>query len=595
MKRKFLTTLLAVVIACSALFAVPMSSASDSDLPVYADGDELFETQMFLGAWCEPEGTETQVSLFAECGFNVVYMKEEQRYDGSMLYHSLELYDKYGIKAMLGMSSGRKEGQSWRVSKESLDHSAIIGLCSCDEPLGNGTRVIANGQVQPQFVAAVSKEKSAATGWQTIYEKVNYNTVYDFLYYDGMTFLYGRDETQFYIDDVTNVGVPAGQEIVPATPNRVSATNLGGYKTGTNSDTYKTATGSTSNNFNRIFTSVLSNRAAEGTFGYEAMKSYCESVLTGKHDVTFAGDDTIPVPVEDRFVEIDLYPYSVNSRTGEFEIYSVYLNRLMEYRYYIDAYDIPMSNVYYQNWFDDKLMPYIDEATLTQQFYTIMSYGIKGLTIWYYNMYWSDYKTSNNVPIDEFCERTDLWYYNEAAFREIEAFDNVYLNFCDADNWTGIVTLVGTENTTGMEGNFAEVAYNHANPNYTFGRTTDNYDVFNFEGSTMTPAEAKVFAEGYVDNHLFENGALPAGIASATSTGDATIGCMKDRSGRNGYVVTNQNFVFDRIENDLAIEFAGATRAMVWNAGQYELVNLQNGVLNLHLGVGDGAFIIPLA
>ena len=60
MKRKIFTSLLAVVIACTAMFALPMGIAAESEVvvPTYADGNELFETQMFLGAWCEPEGTE---------------------------------------------------------------------------------------------------------------------------------------------------------------------------------------------------------------------------------------------------------------------------------------------------------------------------------------------------------------------------------------------------------------------------------------------------------------------------------------------------------------------------------------------------------
>lgn len=599
MKRKIFTSLLAVVIACSALFAFPVTQASDSTtMPLtYSDGDTLFVDQMFLGAWCEPEGTEEQVSLFAECGYNVVYMKEEQRYDGSMLYHNLDLYDKYGIKAMLGMSSGRKGGISWRAAKESLDHSAVLGLCSCDEPLGTGDRKYKdNGEVNYQFDCALSSEKSQETNWQRVYEKHPYSTVWDFLYYDGMTFLYGRDETQFYLEGITNENLTDGVKVVPATPKSVSANNPGAYKVGTNSDTYKNKVGEkASDTFNRVFTSVIANKATDGAFGYATMKSYCESVFAGKHDVRISSDDTMPVPVEDRFLEIDIYPYSVNKRTGEFEIALEYLSKLMEYRYYIDAYDVTMTNVYYQNWFDDALMPYVDEATLTQQFYTIMTYGIKGLTVWYYNMYWSDYQTSNNVSIDEFCERTDLWYYNEAAFNEIEALDNVYLKFCGADNWDGIVTINGSENSTGAEGMFAQLPYNRAMPNYTFGRATDTYDVFDFPGSTLTPAEAKVFAESYVDKHHYTPENLPSFIESVTATGDATIGCMRDADGNRGYVITNQNFVFDRVENDITIDFGSATKAMLWNAGQYELVDLTNGVLDLHLGVGDGAFVIPLA
>ena len=130
---------------------------------------------------------------------------------------------------------------------------------------------------------------------------------------------------------------------------------------------------------------------------------------------------------------------------------------------------------------------------------------------------------------------------------------------------------------------------------YTFGRATDTYDVFDFEGSTLTPTGAKVFAENYVQNHYFTEDNLYSGIESVTATGDATIGIMKDKDGNEGYIITNQNFVIDRFENDVTVDFKGATKAMVWLAGEYSLVDLTDGVLDLHLGVGDGAFVIPLA
>ena len=97
MKRRIITSILAVVIAVTALFTMPLTLATD-DLPVYDDGNELFKTQMFLGAWCEPEGTEEQIQWFKDCGFNVTYLKEQQRYDGAALYHDLDLFEQYGIQ-----------------------------------------------------------------------------------------------------------------------------------------------------------------------------------------------------------------------------------------------------------------------------------------------------------------------------------------------------------------------------------------------------------------------------------------------------------------------------------------------------------------
>jgi len=587
-KRKFLTSILAVIVACTAMLGVPVTTVADTALPVYLDGDTLFKTKMYLGAWCEPEGTEEQVAYFADCGYNVVYLKHQSGYNSTNMHHYLDLLDKYGIKAMVG-DCARTSGTSWRSSRYSLDHSAFLGAYGNDEPLGTGTREKINGVSNPKFIGTMYYEL-APDRMSTVYsEQFPYFTLYDYLYYDGMTFLYGIDESQFFIDGVTNVGIPDEEKTVPVVSQYQSPNNLGGYRIGTNSDAYKAYTGSTDEHFQRLFTSVISNQSKEG-FGYESLKSYCESVLTGKHDITMSADDTIPVPVDDRFIEIDIYPYSIDDRTGEIKIAEKVLNRLMEFRYYIDAYDVPMSNVYYQNWFVDALLPYIDESVLTQQFYTIMSYGIKGLTVWYYNMYWTDFHTDNEVMVDEWLQRTELWYYNKAAFDEVKQFDHVYLQFCDPDKWQGIMTINGTEHSTGAEGMFKNIL----EWPYTFGRPTDSYDVFDYEGSTMTPAEAKAFAEGYVANHYFNENNLYEGIEGVSATGDATIGIMKDNNDNVGYVITNQNFVIDRIENDVTVDFKGASRAMVWLGGEYQLVDLDNGVLRLHLGVGDGAFVIPV-
>ena len=600
MKRKFFATVMALVVAFSAMFSVSAVAVADYTLPdyvYYADGDTLFVDKLYLGAWCEPEGTDQQLQYFVDCGYNVAYLKHQNGWNGTHLHHNLELYDKYGVKCMIG-DCARINGTGWRASFFNLDYSSLLGAYGCDEPLGNGDREYdANGNPIAKFKGRLYQDyKYENEKWVlNDYEDYPYYTVYDYLYYDGMTFLYGADESQFYIDGVTNVGAPAGHEVTPAASTRPSAENTGNYRTGTNSQAYKDLQAAqgiqADDTFQRIFTSVLSNKAVPGAFGYECMKSYCEAVFTGKHDRTISYDDTIPVPVEDRFLEIDIYPYSLNDRTGEIVITEQYLNRLMEYRYFIDAYDIPMTNVYYQNWFVDALLPYIDEGALTQQFYTIMSFGIKGLTVWYYNMYWTDFQTDNEVMVDEWLNRTDLWYYNKAGFDEVKAFDHYYLNFCDPDRWQGIMTINGSQHSTGGEGMFAAIT----NSPYTFARSTDTYDVFDFEGSTMTPAEAKTHAENYVADHYFTQDNLYQGIESVNATGDATIGIMKDAAGREAYVITNQNFVVDRIENDVAVDFRGATRAMVWLGGEYQLVNLDNGVLNLHLGVGDGAFVIPLA
>ena len=54
-----------------------VSGGAEGAIPVYADGNELFKTELYLGAWCEPEGTDEAFERYKEIGFNVMYLMNE--------------------------------------------------------------------------------------------------------------------------------------------------------------------------------------------------------------------------------------------------------------------------------------------------------------------------------------------------------------------------------------------------------------------------------------------------------------------------------------------------------------------------------------
>ena len=146
---------------------------------------------------------------------------------------------------------------------------------------------------------------------------------------------------------------------------------------------------------------------------------------------------------------------------------------------------------------------------------------------------------------------SELCYYNEKAFEEIKKFDYIYLAF--ADDWQGVMKVRGTSSNTND-------AYRAAEKNLKGTYVLDSY----------------------------------SGIGFVNATEDALIGIMKDKSGRNGYMIANEAFTLDRLSNKVSIGFNGEyTNAIVIVNGEAKDVRLNGGQCELTLPSGGGAFVIP--
>ena len=117
---------------------------------------------------------------------------------------------------------------------------------------------------------------------------------------------------------------------------------------------------------------------------------------------------------------------------------------------------------------------------------------------------------------------TELNYYNQVALNEIKNFDYIYLNF--ADDWQGVMKVPGSEYTDGAMGNFSYLT-----------------------------------GEYVLDSY--------AGISAVSATQDTIIGVMKDKEGRDGYMLSNQSFTLDRRTDTVSVTFANATHALVVEKG----------------------------
>ncbi|MBQ8685478.1 MAG: hypothetical protein IJ514_04865 [Clostridia bacterium] len=150
-----------------------VSGGATATAPVYADGNELFKTEFFVGAWCEPNCTDEAFALYKQCGFNVMYLMDEVQPNTPALVKYLEMGEKHGIKMIVANGANRKSPTSLRYqTKFSLaDYPAFYGIHTCDEPQGDGTKRDETAENYVPEVAATARTGGLA-----------YNTIYDYMY-----------------------------------------------------------------------------------------------------------------------------------------------------------------------------------------------------------------------------------------------------------------------------------------------------------------------------------------------------------------------------------------------------------------------------
>lgn len=168
-RKRLAVALAAVAVAVSCLFTTP-AAAEPSD-PVYAEPTgtlktDLFDTELFLGAWCEPKPTDGEIEKYKNCGFNVMYVANAFQYNTSGLKHVLQKADEHDLEVMLMIGGNRTSPTSVRM-QNTFDLNAfgnLYGVCVCDEPLGN-----ADPKPEDQVPA------TDRTG------NLSHNTIYDYI------------------------------------------------------------------------------------------------------------------------------------------------------------------------------------------------------------------------------------------------------------------------------------------------------------------------------------------------------------------------------------------------------------------------------
>ena len=188
---------------------------------------------------------------------------------------------------------------------------------------------------------------------------------------------------------------------------------------------------------------------------------------------------------------------------------------------------------------------YVDSpAAVLYQYYSSMAYGYTNFVTYCYRQAWGQ----PNCSIDTNGNKTDAWYYYQAAHKEVRSFENVYMQF--TDGWQGAIAYGGTESGA---------------------------------GDKPWRANAKLL------------NSYPR-IASFTSTQDALAGIFKDKNGYEGFMITNQAEPHGNTKNKISVTFRGAQKALIYMNGEAgKIADTKNGTLELTLKSGGGAFVIPFA
>lgn len=132
---------LTAFVFCSA-FSVFLNDTAiaETEIPVYAEGTDLWEKEFFLGSWSQPKATDEDFQMYKDAGFNAVYIDNSALYDTPIFKATLDKCEQFDIKAISMQGANSRTPISIKAQKNSLEnHPAFYGVMMCDEPQGDGT------------------------------------------------------------------------------------------------------------------------------------------------------------------------------------------------------------------------------------------------------------------------------------------------------------------------------------------------------------------------------------------------------------------------------------------------------------------------
>ena len=236
----------------------------------------------------------------------------------------------------------------------------------------------------------------------------------------------------------------------------------------------------------------------------------------------------------------DYYPI-LNDGKGNIVIKEDYYKNLNMIAAEAKAHNIPVY-VYVQT------MGFLNRPQITTyeevawQVYTSMAFGVEGIITF---QYWPQLQDGDNVSdgiVKHDGTPTALYDKVKQVFDEVKGMQDAYLHY----QWNGV---------------------------YAHDAGGDN-EMFSVMGTHLSGLEA---------------------IATVNCSQDVIIGEFKDEENRYAYMVTNATSPLEPKSATVSLSFSQEYNwAMVIQKGERTVMKLNNHVLNMTIGSGEGSFVVPL-
>lgn len=258
----------------------------------------------------------------------------------------------------------------------------------------------------------------------------------------------------------------------------------------------------------------------------EYVEAYCEQVGTD-------------------YISADFYPYDDDTMNLTMKNTFLYHLEVMEraaVKYGVEHWEFLQGNKAFTG---SKIPDYYD---LRHQVYTSMCFGVE-LFEYYCYATPAEFRNDeiNRCLLDFYGNKTDIYEAAKKINFEIKDFDHVYMNF--VDDWKGVMTFVGSNNTRGRRNDFD-------------------------------------LLQDPMESH--------ERIASVESEEDLVCGVYKNDDNYDAFMFVNYEVPGLRKESKVTVTFNGATKAVCYIGGKEVVKDLNNGKLELTLGAGEGVFVIPV-
>ncbi len=250
-----------------------------------------------------------------------------------------------------------------------------------------------------------------------------------------------------------------------------------------------------------------------------------------------------------KIISTDIYPLMSSPDGSHFSVLSTWLADMEALKEVAVSAGAEFM-MFVQNYSESNRRNIMSKEDLSFQIYTDMAFGINGFSYFTYRQSALNFG-GGCVSKDESCTPFDNYYWAKEINASIAAFDHVFLAF---DKWKGVMTVNGTNKIEEWGEEYNNDAFILANPVKMLDCAT-----------------------------------------AVTATEDTIIGQFEDKDGRSGLMAVNFNDPLDKLEDTVSFSFKNANRALVYRNGVRKVYEVKNNKLDLTIGVGEGAFVIPLS